>query len=155
MRAACLSVVIMVRVASLCTDETDCNLLGKCESGSCVCSPGWKGERCGVADLAPAAPPESNGYHNETANSWGGRAIYSGGQWHLIATEMTNSCPLQDFDNNSQVIRAVSEHVTGPFQRVETVFPPFHHNPTVTRSPDGYFLIYFIILTFDHVKEKG
>ena len=86
------------------------------------------------------------GVGNTTANSWGGRPIYSpeDTKFHLIAAEMTQHCTLSHFDNNSAVIHGVSSSATGPFVKVATVFPPFGHNPTVTRSPDGYYLIYFI-----------
>ena len=53
-------------------------------------------------------------------------------------------CPLSKFNNNSAIIRAVSAHPEGPYQKAETVFPPFHHNPTVTITPNGTYLLFFI-----------
>ena len=69
-----------------CTTPTDCELLGECVSGSCVCRPGFKGPSCGSVDLAPLSarthgvvwPPsllESAASANTTF-SWGFTAVY-------------------------------------------------------------------------------
>ena len=41
-------------VASACTDDEDCELLGSCRGGVCVCSAGFIGPTCGQLNLAPA-----------------------------------------------------------------------------------------------------
>lgn len=36
-----------------CTSALDCELLGSCQSGKCVCAPGFRGPSCGQLDLLP------------------------------------------------------------------------------------------------------
>jgi hypothetical protein len=41
--------------ASTCATAADCQLLGQCVGGKCVCAPGFSGAACGQLDLKPAA----------------------------------------------------------------------------------------------------
>lgn len=141
---ACL--LLTAAAAAGCTDNGGCSLLGKCSGGRCTCFAGWTGASCARADLAPLNT--SLGYQNDTWSSWGGRPARdpATGHWHLLATEITNRCPLNFFEYNSQVIRAVSETGPGgPYAKAEVVLPPFHHNPAlVGPTPDGHWLLFFI-----------
>lgn len=68
-----------------------------------------------------------------------------GNTYHLFATEIAERCPLMLFMNNSQVIHAVADKPGGPYVKLATVLPPFHHNPTaVGPTADGHYLLYFI-----------
>ena len=43
------------------------------------------------------------------------------------------------------MVHAISDNVSGPYElQPELVLPPFHHNPSVQRAPDGTYLIYCI-----------
>ena len=96
-----------------------------------------------MADLLPLQV--TDGYINPDAASWGGRPIFSGGKWHLFATEIAHRCPLILFMNNSAVIRAEASVPQGPYTRQEVVLPPFHHNPQIVGpTPDGYYLLFSI-----------
>ena len=135
-----------------CASDEDCSLLGVCHAGKCACDSGWVGEDCGVADLLPLRP--NTGYSNDSAASWGGRPVFSGGKWHLFATEIARQCPLILFMNNSQVIRAEATSPQGPYTHKEVVLAPFHHNPQVFGpTPDGYYLLFSIGNTFEDAMQ--
>ena len=136
---------LLVCAVNGCATDDDCSLLGSCIDSKCVCNQGWTGVACSRADLQPLNISE--GYQNASAASWGGRPIRAAdGTWQLMATEITNHCPLILFEYNSQVVRAVSDAgPAGPYRHAEVVLPPFHHNPTfVGPTPDGYYLLFFI-----------
>ena len=46
-------ILLTLALASACTTDLDCELLGTCESGVCTCSPGFTGPTCGMLDVAP------------------------------------------------------------------------------------------------------
>ena len=143
----------------------DCSLLGTCDtsSGVCSCKKGWTGSSCSRADVAPL--DITKGYQNHTTSSWGGRAFHFAANkekraaqtdtrqkhdaeaWYLLVTEIAERCPLILFEQNSQVAltKSVSGQPEGPYEHVQVVFPPFHHNPTfVGPTPDGQYLSFFI-----------
>ena len=81
--------------SSSCSSAKDCELLGDCVAGQCVCHPGFKGKSCGTVDLAPlsattggivwppslmgegeAAAAQESGATNTTF-SWGFTVVYS------------------------------------------------------------------------------
>ena len=129
-----------------CASASHCGLLGACSAGRCACDAGFRGATCQLPDLGPAKQPAENALFSQTSHSWGGKPILNpdGKTWSLFAAEMTQHCPLQKFNNNSAVRRAVSQSAGGPFSGGEIVFPPFAHNPTVTTAPDGTILLFYI-----------
>eukprot|EP01060_Flectonema_neradi_P009249 TRINITY_DN16605_c0_g1_i1.p1 TRINITY_DN16605_c0_g1~~TRINITY_DN16605_c0_g1_i1.p1 ORF type:complete len:403 (+),score=59.40 TRINITY_DN16605_c0_g1_i1:52-1209(+) len=127
---------------TVCKDSMDCGLNGKCLGDKCHCRPPWIGEHCQELDILPL--DEGTGYHIRGNASWGGNVVFADGKYHLFAAEMANSCGLNDYGTNSQIIRAESTTPNGPFTFSQVVFIPFAHNPTIRQAPDGSFLIYFI-----------
>ena len=129
-----------------CRTDHDCSLLGVCnrDTGVCACDPGWKGATCAIASFKPLNL--SNGYHNLSSASWGGRPLRHGHEWHLYVSQFLNQCPLAYWNHNSVVARALSSTgPAGPYHYEETLFPPFHHNPSaVGPAPDGKFLLFMI-----------
>eukprot|EP00750_Incisomonas_marina_P008108 INCI15235.1.p1 GENE.INCI15235.1~~INCI15235.1.p1 ORF type:complete len:430 (+),score=59.30 INCI15235.1:234-1523(+) len=132
-----------------CKSDLDCSLLGTCSQGSCECRPGWTGTVCARAHVEPL--DISHGYQNATTSSWGGRAFQhvedGEAQWYLMVTEIAKQCPLILFEQNSQVAltRSASKTAAGPYEHLEVVLPPFHHNPTfIGPTPDGMYLMFFI-----------
>jgi hypothetical protein len=124
--------------------------------GHCECDSGWTGTTCSVANLKPLDP--ALGYHNESAASWGGRAVRDPSRpelWHLFASQFSNCCPLVMWTNNSQVVRATSKSgPAGPYTFAEEVYSEFHHNPSVIGpTPDGYYLIFMIGSHQPHVAD--
>eukprot|EP01044_Picomonas_judraskeda_P015440 COSAG03_NODE_2588_length_2615_cov_7.356518_3_plen_412_part_00 len=133
-----------------CSTAMDCALNGDCVSGRCACDPAWSGaENCAVMSFAPVekAPGKAPGYYNHTESSWGGFPIQGDdGKWNLIHAQMANHCPLGSWTSNSIVARSVSTTGSpdGPYAFAEELLPPFAHNPSVRKAPDGTYVIFFI-----------
>lgn len=123
-----------------------CSLNGHVVGNQCVCESGWRGDDCGELDLLPL--PNIDGAYQTKVNlddckssptgcgpsSWGGLPLKGpDGKWHLFASQFVNNCTLAGWNPGSTVIRAVSPHPEGPYEYAETVFPTFHHNPTVRK----------------------
>ena len=128
-------------------DPFHCFGNGNCTRAQCECTEGWTGSQCTTLDLAPA--PRDGAIRRAGWSTWGGSPIRGAdGRIHLFASQMANKCSLGTWQNNSLVIHAVSvsDTITGPYSVVEDelVLPPFHHNPSVQRAPDGTYLIYCI-----------
>eukprot|EP01097_Dermamoeba_algensis_P007718 TRINITY_DN4928_c0_g1_i1.p1 TRINITY_DN4928_c0_g1~~TRINITY_DN4928_c0_g1_i1.p1 ORF type:complete len:386 (+),score=47.68 TRINITY_DN4928_c0_g1_i1:161-1318(+) len=132
-----------------CSVDEDCSLNGICSEGTCTCDSGWKGDDCGMMDLAPAN--RFNGY-NQTINgtsSWGGRIVADPNNpslFHLFAAEFTSGCGLDYWSPMSRIIRAESTMgPEGPYKFAAEVAPTFAHNPTVVYSQkDKLWLMYHI-----------
>eukprot|EP01052_Picozoa_sp_SAG31_P008332 SAG31_NODE_419_length_15872_cov_21.857985_1_plen_403_part_00 len=147
--AAILLSMFLHSISAHCSSDDDCSLLGVCVPEGpqhvrrCKCDAGWRGTDCGEADLLPLDP--AAGYANASAASWGGRAVFADGRWHLFVTEMAHRCPLILFMNNSAVVRAEADAPQGPYTHKQTILPPFHHNPQIFGpTPDGYYLLFSI-----------
>ena len=110
--------------------------------GVCDCDAGWKGAKCGVADLGPAIP--TAGYRNSSMATWGGRPLRIGQQYHLYGSAMAANCTLSNFATNSFSMHAVSDAPGGPYEFRDVALPPFHHSTTITTAPDGTLLIFAI-----------
>jgi len=142
MRIEVLLLALLIVVYG-CLTAKDCSLNGECISSKCVCDPGWSSDACNVLAFEDAST--DTGYHNKTFASWGGLPIKGDdGMYHLFAAEMVNGCLLNSWTLNSQIIHAVSKSIEGPYEKIQIVLTPFAHNPTITRAPDGTYLLYFI-----------
>jgi len=135
------------RIAYVCNTDEDCSLNGVCRQSQCTCDKSWIGDDCGILNLLPA--PLDNGYNRlalEGISSWGGTILRdpTSNLYHLIAAEFVKKCPLQNWVPNSRVIRATATSVIGPYKFAQEVLPPFAHNPTVSRTPDGSYLLFHI-----------
>jgi len=146
-RAFWLLPLLLGSASADCVVDDDCNLNGVCDQGSCICDSPWLGDDCSLLDVvpspvAPAYPPPS--IFNSTT-SWGGSvALGDDNKYHMFAAEMANGCGLNSWGTNSIVVRSISDTPTGPFQRQEVVVDAFAHNPTVSRAPDGTWVLYHI-----------
>ena len=137
--AAFAAAVMPAGAVSLCTSAVDCSLGGECVQGACVCDKTWSGPTCAALNLLPAN--RSEGMHQASYASWGGLPVEEDGQFHLFFADFTLHCGLGSWGTNSQVSRAVSDHPAGPYTKVEVLAEPFHHNPTITKTPDGTLLM--------------
>ena len=128
--------------------ETDCVLNGVCKRGSCVCDPGWQGERCNQLKLKPPDRLEPHGYYNGSMPTWGGDIIYENGIYHAFVTAKGYTTPpLDEADHymcNTAIVRLEGKSPAGPFTFAEVVLPVFHHETHAIRAPDSTVLIYMI-----------
>lgn len=90
-----------------------CSLNGVCSSTSptpsttnCVCDPGWGGSDCGTLQIQPT--PRASGYSEPNTSSWGGSMVISGTSASMFVSRITGKCGLLAWEDNSEVIRAVS-----------------------------------------------
>ena len=168
-----------------CVTALDCGLNGVCNTstGVCACRPAWKGVHCQTLALLPAnlsvgyrhttpastagATPVNTGPGVAAAqalrmSSWGGNVLWSieDKQWHMFAAEMLNSCGLDAWACNSQVVHATSTSLGQHFSRASTVAftgssdsggggssgvlqPRFAHEPVVVRGPGGEWVMFW------------
>jgi hypothetical protein len=98
--------------ASMCGRDEDCNLNGVCSAdGRCVCAPEWTGVTCGQLNLLPAHLDA--GYDEAGNSSWGGSIVEHNGTWHMFAARMVSHCGLDTWEQNSEMVRAVSAEPEG------------------------------------------
>lgn len=129
-----------------CRNANDCSLNGKCTNGTCECRLPWIGHRCETLNLEP--PKTDYGYQGvddgHHTSSWGGAVLkHEDGLFHMWASEMTEHCGIGAWAQNSRVIHATSKTPTGPYQRRETVWEVFSHEPEVVPGPHGEYVMYF------------
>jgi hypothetical protein len=96
-----------------CTTDEECSLLGVCTAGKCVCDPGWKGDDCGIFNLAPAVA--GSGYNltglSPPTSSWGANIFQDDSdkkKWHMFVAEFANHCDISAWSPNSKITHSVS-----------------------------------------------
>ena len=109
--------------------------------GSCKCFTGWTGRQCEVLDFLPVPIQGGLKLPNHTS-SWGGSIIERDGKFHMFASEIVNQCGLEYWTTNSQVIRAVSNHFLGPYEREEIIVPVFAHDANIIEAPTGELVLF-------------
>jgi hypothetical protein len=134
-----------------CTNADDCELLGTCVDGACVCAAGFTGPSCGVLALAPAQRatmaqwPVATEIAAGTVSGWGFSPVYdtADGKWHAVA------CTACDWDGvlkpgggTSITVHLVSDAPDAGWALVAMFTPPTTFNPTLLRTPDGYALYF-------------
>ena len=133
-------------LASACTEDVDCSLNGVCNAQKeCTCDPGWIGSACTTLQLAPAEP--NSGIIDWPTSSWGGLAVLdpnNSSLFHFFYSRFVSGCGLLCWVNASECVRAEGPSATGPFVDVEVVLGVFCTNPTVRRSPDGTYVLWYI-----------
>lgn len=150
-----ITVYAAVAAASAsCTDDAGCSLNGICNTATstCACDAGWTSHSglgtpdCGMLDLLPA--PSDTSFHglNNNQSSWGGSVLNLpvGGKqaYVMFAAEMTHGCTLRHWTTNSEVVMAVSDSPTGPYEEQFQIIKPWAHNPEAILTADGTVVIY-------------
>ena len=146
-----LSLIGFATPTKTCSTDWDCELLGDCVNGECVCDPGWKGDSCGTLNLGPTTViwPNSAGLKAGQAASWGASVLsaapseLNGVTHHLFADVvcLKYTCA---HTNSAQIIHATSTSgVSGPYTFVETAIPAEVENVHSARAPNGTMLLYY------------
>ena len=134
-----------------CSTNWDCELLGDCVNGTCVCDPGWTGASCGILKLGPTniVWPNAAGLKAQTSASWGASVLKStpadstAVTHHLFADVvcLKYTCA---HTNSAQIIHATSSSgVRGPYTFVETAIAAEVENVHAARAPNGTMLLYY------------
>ncbi len=152
MRSLLPAFLFFHRSCHACITDDDCNLNGVCISDSdsseryCSCDAAWIGTDCGVLNVVENSarriypgPSTDDNISESNISSWGGLPVWDEEtqMYHLFVSEFANACSLGQWSPNSQVIRATSKSLFGPYVKKEVVLEPFHHNPTITQASDG------------------
>ena len=132
--------------AHACTVDEDCNLNGRCTSQGCRCLAAWRGPSCGELSVLPAA--RSAGLHASDSNtsSWGGAVTLDAqrGGYQMFAAEIVGGCGINAWETNSRIVRATAASLNEAFKVEEVIKPAFAHEPTLTRLPNGTWLLFSI-----------
>ena len=80
--------------------------------------------------------------------SWGGSVIEVANdpswRYHLFVATFVEGCGLNYWEDNSQILHAVSNEPSGPFQHSDVAVSPWAHNPQIVQHTDGTYLLYSI-----------
>ena len=161
---AALLVVAQATVAApRCTNDTDCNMAGRCTlpAGNCACDHGWTGPQCERINFGPAyrcgagglclnhTSAASGNYSSTFTSSWGGEAVEGDdGAWHVYAAAFAKDGGLGSWLQESRVVHGVSPSgPNGPYQLTDVALGPrgaagqvwdglTQHNPAAQRDPD-------------------
>jgi len=148
------SKIVSAKLDWPCRDEMDCSLNGACVSGTCHCRPQWSGHRCETLELVPAT--RGTGYRGvdggANTSSWGGAVLRDDdGKYHMWAAEMTEHCGIGAWAQNSRIVRAEANDLSGAFTRKQIVWNVFSHEPSMARAPSGEYVMFF---TSDRAEKK-
>ena len=121
--------------AAGCTKDEDCSLNGLCTGGACACDKPWRGPACGELDFLPSpAAPVYGGTSNATLNysTWGGNPVLANDTYHLFVARVPGTLAM--WYKTSQIDRATSRSMTGPYTYAATALPVFAHNPQIVHQ---------------------
>lgn len=133
-----------------------CAYGGECVDERCRCDATWTGPHCDQLHLLPARV--GSGYPTGGAPSsiptnstftWGGAVVRDPDSptplFHGFFTEYLNHCPMTygTWSTSTQIRHAISHSPAGPYMPSDVAVPDAAGNPVLTRSPDGYWLLYF------------
>lgn len=98
------------------------------------------------------AVPKDSGFHMDGYWVWGGSMIEAEGKFHLFASRWQKGSQFpENYRNNSEVVRAISDNPLGPFKFEEVIIDErdscywdsnMAHNPTIHQIGDQYVLFY-------------
>ena len=145
-----------------CTNDTDCNMAGRCAlpAGTCACDHGWTGPQCERINFGPAyrcgagglclnhTSAASGNYSSTFTSSWGGEAVEGDdGAWHVYAAAFAKDGGLGSWLQESRVVHGVSPSGPhGPYTLTDVALGPrgaagqlwdglTQHNPAAQRDP--------------------
>jgi hypothetical protein len=83
--------IARVHGGGACSDDTDCQLNGRCTNGRCRCLPAWESANCSLLATRPTPGP-AHGMAN--TSSWGGRSLLweKDNQYHVSLMVTIRRC---------------------------------------------------------------
>ncbi|KAL7537229.1 hypothetical protein ACHAXR_007679 [Thalassiosira sp. AJA248-18] len=112
----------------ICASDMDCSLS--------------EGADCSYLKFAPVDKSRL-GYLDEHHSSWGGSIVQkSDGEYHMYVSEIICKeddgagvrCGLNNWRTHSRIAHTTANNIEGPYQRLDVVLHPEHHNPSVHKS---------------------
>lgn len=95
-------------------------------------------------DILPANASLPPVHRNSDMVSWGIAVGKEGGKYHAFLDVLVGGCSLAYWQSNSQIMHMTADAPEGPFTMKEPVLPVFTSNPSLTRAPDGTWLLFSI-----------
>ena len=156
-RATALLLCVHTTFAA-CSTAEDCEELGDCVLGSCVCDAGFTGPSCGELDLLPNAPlegcseqdprlwPSNVASNNGSASAWGFSPVFdpSDGLYHAFVTVACNaSGVLANGGGESWIAHLTSSLVDGDYKYAGMAVPQTTFGPHAAVASDGTFVLVF------------
>lgn len=135
-----LLLALLVSPSTPCQTTSDCGYGGVCTpSNTCACNPEWSGPNCTQLNLTPA----DTGYAHRVVNTsfWGGSVVKVNQTYWMAYAEMAGHCGLNSWESNSAIALGSSPTPQGPYTKVSLLLPPFGHNPTLHKLPNGSLVI--------------
>jgi hypothetical protein len=110
-----------------------------------VCVAEWMGGKCGQLNVLPARPRPNSGYDEVGSASWGGSIMADpddSALWHMFVSRMAGNCGLNSWQQNSEMIHAISTDPQGPYKYNSTILPHFAHGPKIRKINDGFLIMH-------------
>ena len=143
-----------------CVTDADCELLGRCDGGTCACASGFGGPSCGKLLLAPASAPRAGmvwldmtQHAHRNASAWGFTAVRdpTDGRLHAVAnvgcgstqTHVTGSFMAHLSSAAEADAAPGSWRLAGAVAPTTSFNPHLMHLPAGTGSAAGLFVLYF------------
>lgn len=147
---------LVLSIASGCSTDDDCEQLGSCVAGACVCSRGWSGPSCGSLNLLPAAPlatsrlwPSAEAHDAGFASAWGFTHTFEPSD-NLHHGWVTVACGASGVvgqgGGNSFIAHVTAPSAIGPYALAATApmfTPQTCFGPHVVRARDGTLALVF------------
>jgi len=137
-----------------CKTNVDCELLGICTTGKCICEPGFTGETCGQLNLKPIESNTSGRVwplqdtSPDTA-SWGFSAVKGDdGMYHGVVNVGCGTTATSVTGTYAALVTSSQPNAKFKFQ--EMITPPTSFNPHMIRSPNGTYLLFFRVNDLDN-----
>lgn len=118
-----------------------CSLNGRLgQDGKCICDIAWNGPQCELLTLLPV--PKGSDYNAPGVSTWGASIVQlpHDPAWHMYVSEFLEGCGVTSWQTNSQIVHAVSDSPTGPWQRMGMSLHAWSHCGTVAVAPDGVMI---------------
>lgn len=110
--------------------------------------------------LRPA--PRDGGFRMDDSWIWGTSVVPGpDGDYHAFASRWSKDVPFSPgWTTNSHIVRGTADTPEGPFTFEEAVIPPgeegdwdrMSHNPSITRAPDGTYLLFYYGCSYDGTR---
>jgi hypothetical protein len=136
-----------------CKTAADCEFLGACTAGQCVCGSGFKGSTCGELDFAPASAetggmlwPKPAQILDNSTFSWGFTVVHDAEAGLYDAVVNVGCCRADTCGvtvGGTYLVHLQSQHPDRDFVAKGVFMVPTAFNPHLMRAPNGTYILHF------------